>query len=201
VRPLSGGGVDGITIAAVGHLSIDNSVIENLLAGVSLTGAATMSIKDSVFRLNTYGLQVNQSGDAAETLSIDNGSFIDNAEAIEGLTNSTSGFLRMTIDNSVIRGGGGGNGALAFGGGVPGAAPVNVSIAHTKIAGNGSGNGLSSFGSQTVVSIADCHISGWAIGGTRVVNGVSGLGTLQSLGNNFLVDNGAAVISGTIAPR
>src|SRR6476469_8878081 len=94
VRPLSGGGVNGITIAAVGHLTIDNSVVENLDAGVSLTGAATMSIKDSVFRLNTYGLQVHQSGNAAESLSIDNGSFIDNAEAIEGLTNSTSGFLR-----------------------------------------------------------------------------------------------------------
>ena len=101
----------------------------------------------------------------------------------------------------MIRGGGCCNGAAAFGGGVAGAAPVIVSIARTKVAGNGSGIGISSFGSQTVVTLADCHISGWPLGGTRTLSGPSGVGTIQSLGNNLFVDDGIGEISTTIAPQ
>lgn len=107
----------------------------------------------------------------------------------------------MTIDDSLIRGGGNGNGAAAFGGGVASAAPVIVTIMRTKVIGDANGDGISSFGTQTVVTLADCHVSGWAIGGTRTLNGVSGVGTIESLGNNLFVDNGGAVISAPIAPR
>ncbi|HET9667961.1 MAG TPA: hypothetical protein VFQ93_00005 [Casimicrobiaceae bacterium] len=202
VRPLSGSGTgNGMTIAAVGSLSIDNMVFENLNDAVSLSGAAKISIRESVFRHNFSGLSVSQSGGAQETIAVDHASYIENSVAFSVLANSTSGFVRVTIDDSLIRGGGNGNGAAAFGGGVASAAPVIVTIMRTKVIGDANGNGISSFGTQTVVTLADCHVSGWAIGGTRTLNGVSGVGTIQSLGNNLFVDNGGAEISAKITPQ
>lgn len=202
VRPLSGSGTgNGMTIAAVGSLSIDNMVFENLNDAVSLSGAAKISIRESVFRHNFSGLSVSQSAGAQETIAVDHASYIENSVAFSVLANSTSGFVRVTIDDSLIRGGGNGNGAAAFGGGVASAAPVIVTIMRTKVIGDANGNGISSFGTQTVVTLADCHVSGWAIGGTRTLNGVSGVGTIQSLGNNLFVDNGGAEISAKITPQ
>jgi hypothetical protein len=75
-------------------------------------------------------------------------------EYVQRHANSTSGFVRVTIDDSLIRGGGNGNGAAAFGGGVASAAPVIVTIMRTKVIGDANGNGISSFGTQTVVTLA-----------------------------------------------
>ena len=200
--PVSGsGGGNGIEVTSVGHLGIEESVFENLNEAVTMSGAANMSIRGSVFRTNLVGLDVGQTGGASQSITIDHASYVENATSIRVLTNSTSGGIRVSIDNSEIRGGGGGNGTVSFGGGVASAAPINASIMRTKIAGNGSGVGVSAFGAQTLVAIGECHISGWPLGGTRTLNGPSGVGILQSLGNNFYFDTAFDNISNTISPR
>jgi hypothetical protein len=190
VRPLSGSGSgNGINVSTVGQLFLDQVVIESMGVGLFLTGPAAIAIKDSTVRSNSTGMYVSQTGGATQYVSIDRTSFIENSgQAIAVWTNSTSGIHRLTIDESVITGPGLSNGALAFGGGVSGAAPVRVSITRTKIAGKGSGIGLSSFGAQTSVALASCHVAGWSTGAT-LLNGLSGVGVIQSLGNNLFVNN------------
>jgi len=202
VAPVSGsGGGNGIVVASVGHLAIEDSVFENLATAVSASGAARMSIRGSTFRTNFKGLDIEQAGGAAMSITIDHTSYIENAVSITVLTNSTTGGVRMSIDNSEIRGGGNGNGTAAFGGAIAAAAPINVSMMRTKIAGNGVGSGVSAFGSQTVVAIGECHLSGWPNGATRSLNGPSGAGAIQSLGNNFYFDTAFDEVTSTVAPR
>ena len=40
----------------------------------------------------------------------------------------------------------------------------------------------------SVATLAGCHVSNWDIG-VEVLNGPSGVGTIQTLGNNLFVDN------------
>ena len=201
VRTVAGTvGGHGVVVTTVGKLSVDSATFESLNAAVFLSGAAIVSIKDSVFRSNSFGLRLDQTGGAALAVAIDRSSYVENLTSIRVLTTSTTGSVRVSIDNSVVTGQGGGNGTVSFGGGVAAAAPIVASIAHTKLAGHGAGVGISSFGAQTVVSLADCHVSGWANGGLRSLNGASGVGVTQSLGNNFFVDNGSNEVTNLIAP-
>jgi len=202
ISPVSGsGGGDGIVIASVGHLAVEDSVFENLQTAISVAGAARLSIRGSTFRTNFMGLDVEQTGGASQSITIDHTSYLENVVSLTVLTNSTTGNVRVSIDNSEIRGGGNGNGTAAFGGAIAGAAPINVSIMRTKIAGNGIGVGISAFGAQTIVALGECHLSGWPNGATRTLNGQSGVGVVQSLGNNFYFDSSFTEITGTITPR
>jgi hypothetical protein len=204
VRQLAGTGPNnGLVILAAQHVSLDNCVFEKLSTGIFLNGNATVDIKDSVIRSSTVGMSLQQANGGTDVVSIDRTSLLDNVVSIAALANSTTGSLRVTIDHGVIEGTGNfGNGAVSFGGGVSGAAPVSASIARTKIAGRGAGTGVNSFGSQTVVSLADCHVSGFGTG-AGLLNGVTGVGVLRSLQNNFFVDNGVdfAFTPGAIAPQ
>jgi len=51
------------------------------------------------------------------------------------------------------------------------------------------------------VALGECHLSGWPNGATRTLNGQSGVGVVQSLGNNFYFDSSFTEITGTITPR
>jgi hypothetical protein len=200
MRSLLGSGGGGISVVAAGNLLIENVTLENLGTALYLTGTAVINIKDSLFRSNNGAIVIAQTGGAQEVVSIDNTSFVDNPQSIIATTNSTTGFLRLTVDNSVVTGTtGGGNGAIALGGGVASAAPLTATFVRTKIAGYGSagnGTGLSSYGVQTILTMSDCHISGWYYG-ARPLNGPSGVGVLRSLGNNVFVDN---IFNGSFSP-
>lgn len=200
LRPLNAAAtLHGIDVTSVGQLYLENVTIDTMSVGLNLTGPATIGIRNSVIRSSGTGLNIAQSN--VETISIDSTSFLQNTIAINALTNSTTGSLRISMDNSVVTGGGCCNGALAFGGGVANAAPLQVAIRRTKIVGNGSGLALGSFGSQTVVSLGECHISGWSIAG-EVLNGPSGVGHLETLGNNMIVQNASGLFGATsVAPQ
>jgi hypothetical protein len=100
VRPLSGS-ANGISVATVLHLFIDHAVFENLSSAVR-GAAAVVNITDSVFRANTTGLKVSQSGGASLVISIDRASYIDNTTS---MSVNTTAFrvCRLTVD-SVISG-------------------------------------------------------------------------------------------------
>ena len=188
IRSLAGPTHDGIAVVAVGSLLVDNVAIEGVANGLYLTGPAAITIRNSLFRANSQGIQIYQQGGAEETVSIDNTSFVDNDESISALTASTTGFLRVTLSNSVLTGTS--NTSVAFGGAVAGAAPVIGSLVRTRISGRGpspTGTGLMVFGALSVVTMSDCQITGYYYG-ARTVNGLSGVGTLRSMGNNMFND-------------
>jgi hypothetical protein len=202
IRPLSGSSGNGIHVTAVGSLLVDNVTAESLSVALYLAGSAIVNVKESVLRANSYGILVEQPEGAQIVLSVDHSSIIDNPQSIIVWMNSTTGFHRLTVDNSVITGTGGGNGAVAIGGGVASAGPVRVTLVRTKVVGRGpagAGTGVSAFGAQTVVTLSDCHISGFYYG-ARTLNGPSGVGVLRSLGNNVFDDNTSNGSFSAVAP-
>lgn len=192
IRPLGVGG-NGVGVLAAASVLLDGVTLENLSIALQVTGSGTVKVKDSLLRTNNYGIEVTQANGANIVLSVDGTTFVENLVALAAGTASTTGIVRVTVDNCVVNGVGTyANGAMSFGGYVDDAAPVRASVVRTKFAGHGAPNGhaLVAFGSATMLTVGDSHFSGFGTG-VSAANGVTGLPVLRTFGNNMFDDVGS----------
>jgi hypothetical protein len=186
----SQGGSNGIVVTSVAQLRLEGLTVSGFAGGAAILVSGPtptlLTLKDSVFRSSDYGLSLPNA--SAGQIVIDNVHLENHGiVAVYVQSSAGSGEVHLTIDNSVISGFSIG-GTVRVLGGVAGAIAIRASIMRTTFAGPGSGRGVVTAGVLTVATLADCHVSGWGIG-VEVLNGPSGVATIQSLRNNLFIDN------------
>ena len=203
IRSLGAVSGTGISVTTVGSLVVEGVTVERLSFGLLASGQSTISIVDSALRSNQTAVQLSQSGSAQMIFNVDRTLFFENITSVAAFTVGATGFLRVTIDNSVIDGFGNfGNGMTSFGAQASPAPPIRASLMRTKFMGRGTNNGaaVTSYGADSIVTISDCHFAGFPVNAVTALNGATGVGVLRSLGNNTLAE-GSFAFTTTVAPQ
>ena len=189
IRPLVADGT-GVSVLAAASVLLDHVTLENLETGLRVTGPGVVKVKDGLLRTNVIAIRVDQAGGAHNVMSVDGTTFTENRIAMLARTGSTTGSLRVTVDNSVVNGAGTfGNGSMTFTDVVPDAAPIRASIVRTKFAGHGAAlsSAVSVSGLDTILTVGACHFSGYGTGIGGVI-GPSGRAVIRTFGNNMFDD-------------
>lgn len=177
----SQGGNWGVVMSAGAKLSIENCVISNfkgsLKAGVFVYTAATVRVVDTIVRDNEIGMQFL----GGATANISKSKLFGNKTGI--LVQSAAGMTSpVAVSNSVIAGGGTGINVLST---TSGNAQINV-VRSTVTNNTVKGIVASATAGTASVTLNKSLLAGNAIG---FIKGTGG--TLSSLGNNTITDNGS----------
>ncbi|BBJ22521.1 fibronectin type III domain-containing protein [Candidatus Nitrotoga sp. AM1P] len=175
------GGDSGILMSAGAKLSIENCVISNFNGvnqhGVFVNTAATVRMVDTIVRDNSVGIGVQ----GGATAAISKSKFLGNDSGI--LVQSAAGTTTtVAVSNTVVTGGG--TGIEAFSG-TSGNARINI-VRSTVTNNTVEGIVASATAGTASVTLNKSMVSGNAIGFYKGTGG-----TLSSLGNNTITDNGS----------
>ena len=177
----SQGGDSGVLMSAGSKLSIENCVISNFNGinkhGVFVNTAATVRVVDTIVRDNGVGIGVQ----GGATAAISKSKFLGNDSGI--LVQSAAGMTTSAaVSNSVVAGGG--TGIEAFSG-TSGNSRINIvrsSVTNNTV----EGIVASATAGTASVTLNKSMVSGNAIGFYKGTGG-----TLNSLGNNTITNNGS----------
>ncbi|MBK8569514.1 MAG: right-handed parallel beta-helix repeat-containing protein [Nitrosomonadales bacterium] len=174
------GGADGITMSGASNPSIENCVISNFSGGgqhgVFVNSAASVRIVDTLVRDNDIGIQLQ--GGAVTDIS--GSKLLGNNTAILA-TSASIPFTSVIISDTVVTGGGTGIEAISSGTG-----SSRINMIRSSITNNLQGVASSASAGTAPVTLSDSMITGNVIGYSKGTGG-----SLVSLGNNTITDNGS----------
>lgn len=181
------GGNNGVLMTAGSRLSIENCVISNFNSatqhGVSVNTAATIRMVNTLVRDNDIGIELQ----GGATADISGSKFLGNGSGI--LAQSTAGLITTgMISDTVVTGGG--TGIEAFSG-TTGSSRINM--VRTTITNATEGIAASATAGTASITLSDSMVTGNVTGYFRGTGG-----TLTSLGNNIITDNGGN--TGSLTP-
>ena len=179
------GAFNGVRMTNGARLSIENCVISNFSNnGVYVGTNAVLRISDSLIRDNYEGVWL----ESGPTATISGTKLVGNSDiavVMNGGTASTT--TAAAIDDTVVSG----STIAVFAGAVTGAV-VRASITRSTVANNGYGPSVAGGPGTELISIGYSMVTGNTIAGFSQ----AGAGTIESLGNNIVRQNGADI--GTI---
>ena len=181
------GGANGILMNSNGNLSIENSLISNFSDagqhGVFVNAAASVRMVDTLIRDNNTGIQLQ----AGAVSDISGSKFLGNSVGI--LTaSSSSPFTSTTVSDAIVTGGGTGIEAISSGAG-----SARIQIIRSSVTNNLTGITSSASGGTAPVTLSESMVTGNAVGYS-----VGAGGSLVSLVNNTIAENGSN--SGSLTP-
>lgn len=166
------GGVNGILMNGSGNLSIENCIISNFSAtGVLVDAAATVRMVDTLVRNNTIGIQLQKGA----TTDISGSKFLGNNTGIFAI-DTTGTTTAVTISDTLVTGGLA-NGIEASGTGFTLIDVIRATVTDNTV-------GVKTSATNAKITLSDSMVTGNGTGLSWTT------GTLKSLGNNTVMDNG-----------
>jgi aldose sugar dehydrogenase len=187
-------GTHGVSLTGASTVTIENSLVANLPGyGLHVAGVGAMRIVNSTVRNNQdYGIRLEDGAHA----DISGTQLLENAGGVYALA-ATASTTAVLVSNSTIAGDpAGDNGGITAYASAIGAA-VRVGVTRSGIEGQncalasataGAGSAVISMSGATITNNA----SAWCQSGTGAV--------IQTLGNNIITDNGASIGSLSAVP-
>ena len=176
------GGANGILMNSNGNLSIENGVISNFSGtnqhGVLVNAAASVRIVDTLIRDNDTGIQLQEGAvsDIAGSKFLGNGNGIHTASTSSAVTSTT-------ISDTIVTGGGTGIEAISSGAG-----SARIQMIRSSVTNNLTGIKSSASAGTAPVTLSESMVTGNLVG-YEVGTG----GSLVSLGNNTIANNGSNI--------
>ncbi|MFZ1547318.1 MAG: hypothetical protein WAT12_09485 [Candidatus Nitrotoga sp.] len=176
------GGANGILMNSNGNLSIENGVISNFSGagqhGVFINAAASVRMVDTLIRDNDTGVQLL----GGAITDIAGSKFLGNGNGIH--TESTSASVTSTtISDTIVTGGGTGIEAISSSTG-----SARIQMIRSSVTNNLKGIKSSASGGTAPVTLSESMVSGNLVGYE-----VGAGGSLESLGNNTIANNGSDI--------
>ena len=174
------GGNTGISMSGNSNLSIENCVISNFSTlgqfGIFVNSAASVRIVDTLVRDNDTGIKL-QGGSVTD---ISGSKFLGNNTAIFA-TSTASPFTSVVISDSIVTSGGTGIKATSSGSG-----NSRTNMIRSSVTNNLEGITSSASAGTAPITFSDSMITGNVVGYNKGTGG-----TLVSLVNNTITDNGS----------
>ena len=175
------GAFNGVRMTNGARLSIENCVISNFTNNAVYVGTnAVLRISDSLIRDNFEGVWLEN----GPTATISGTKLLGNSDIaviVNGVTASTT--TTVAIDDTVVSG----STAAVFSATGNASAVARASITRSTLANNGYGPAVAGGSGTELISIGYSMVTGNTIAGFSQ----AGAGTIESLGNNIVRQNGA----------
>ncbi|CAG0961622.1 hypothetical protein BURK2_00769 [Burkholderiales bacterium] len=174
------GGTNGINVTAGSKLSVENCVITNFPGqGLSVTGAVTVRVVDSLFRDNATGISLRNGA----TTDISNAKLVGNAYGIwteSAVASTTVTSVSDTVVTGSTTAGITAQGSIASG-------IARSEVIRTTVSNGGTGVAAQATGGTGSVTLSESMVTGNTVGLSQSASG--GTSTFYTLVNNTVSDN------------